>query len=103
MSRLKPCPFCGGEVKWKSGAITCDKCYLEFRKSPNTELNIKAWNTRKPMDDVLKLINRECQGYFEAGMIHERINNYETANVNFNKYKALEKIFEKVRKVIKCD
>ena len=57
-NKLLPCPFCSSEVKWRSGAIVCDKCNLEFRKTPNAELNINAWNTRKPMERIVEQL--EC-------------------------------------------
>jgi hypothetical protein len=110
---LKPCPFCGEELE-----IIAKGQYYSHKREENSEKQcfgavwvfpiddeemIRRWNTRKPMDDVLKLINRECQGYFEAGIIHKKINNYEESNIKYNKYKVLEDLFEKVRKVIRCD
>ena len=52
--RLKPCPFCGGEVKWISGNIVCEKCNLKFRYCGDFELTNKRWNTRKPMDRIVE-------------------------------------------------
>ena len=53
--KLKPCPFCGGEVGWKSGRIVCDKCDLNFKyHNSSFELTNKAWNTRKPMERIME-------------------------------------------------
>ena len=52
---LKPCPFCGGEAKWESGSIKCGFCDLKFRKhGMSYEATNKAWNTRKPMEQIVK-------------------------------------------------
>lgn len=42
---LKPCPFCGGEVGWRNGAIQCDRCRLSLRVG-SYELTNNTWNTR---------------------------------------------------------
>lgn len=45
---LRPCPFCGGEVKWEAGAITCWRCGLSFRPPPvfDHDTCVKRWNRR---------------------------------------------------------
>lgn len=60
-TKLKPCPFCGGEAEiLKNGAgcfqVYCDNCevrqYAYAHKSK--EKAIEAWNTRKPMKDIME-------------------------------------------------
>lgn len=66
-TKLLNCPFCGGEaelIKRKSNfpyihgvwCIGC-KCRTSFEKSE--EIAIEKWNNRKPVDDVLELIESE--------------------------------------------
>lgn len=56
--KLKPCPFCGREVKWESGSIKCGFCDLKFRKhGMSYEATNKAWNTRKPMEQIVKRLD----------------------------------------------
>lgn len=111
MSRLKPCPFCGEELivlqgkKYYAHDLKKNepvKCYAGtwvFRV--DDEERIRLWNTRKPMGDVLKLINNECQEYFEASMVHEERGIKNTADELYEKYKVLERLYGEVRKVIK--
>ena len=63
MSELKCCPFCGGEaILVKNGAgcyqVACDNCevrqYAYAHK--NKESAINAWNTRKPMANIVENI-----------------------------------------------
>jgi hypothetical protein len=72
MSELKKCPFCGGEActcynatekYWK---VTCLWCgiavvpqYPDVKTMPSfktKEEAINAWNTRKPVDDVMEAL-----------------------------------------------
>lgn len=82
-SELKPCPFCGGEVCleigyddetpmefWTikstkiSGGCTCEDIFVEsyyFDEDGNEKEDakqklIKVWNTRKPIDDILEML-----------------------------------------------
>ena len=63
MTKLKPCPWCNGEVRMKSNANTltaqviCDRCGVIMKKNYkgstkiNTfvkELITEAWNKREP-------------------------------------------------------
>lgn len=57
-SKLKPCPFCGGEAKKNMAKtetgelkyyISCQKCYARSRSftfTQNEEAAVKAWNRR---------------------------------------------------------
>jgi uncharacterized Zn finger protein (UPF0148 family) len=55
MSELKPCPFCGGTVGWKSGEINCIACGLRFRKRSSYEGNNEAWNERTHEQRIAEL------------------------------------------------
>ena len=63
-NKLLPCPFCGGEVGWKNGSITCDRCDLKFRYF-STGLTEKRWNTRKPMERIVEQLEEERKYSFE--------------------------------------
>jgi Lar family restriction alleviation protein len=54
-AELKPCPFCGGEVKIKSDCknyihsfywITCNECGTRQMPSIHKEAVIESWNRR---------------------------------------------------------
>lgn len=66
--RLKKCPFCGGEAELCSTGnpyevnyhwIYCKECGCKQHTSIHIEAVIKAWNTRKPMDDIVKKMEEE--------------------------------------------
>lgn len=54
MSRLKPCPFCGGEARptsWlhsesETYVIQCDNCHLDMGEFDTEEEAAEAWNRR---------------------------------------------------------
>ncbi len=51
MSKLKPCPFCGGEARlqsfYKDHCVYCRKCNASTMKYyPTKEEAIEAWNRR---------------------------------------------------------
>ena len=95
--KLLPCPFCGGEadlVKY-IGKLDCKKFAVECRNIecptlPCTEWYldkeeaIKAWNIRKPMDDIVKLLEEEMKSY--------------EADHSWNYLKGLEYAIEIVKK-----
>lgn len=77
MSELKRCPFCGGDCIYKTfevndlgdeiPVIFCNWCKVVFKVENDSpylnsqktyeyleEKNIKAWNTRTPMDKVIE-------------------------------------------------
>lgn len=68
-TKLKPCPFCGGEAMLDREAIFCDNCHVSMRiddrlynKEAETykearEQAIEAWNRRTTTeDDVLDIV-----------------------------------------------
>ena len=68
MSELKRCPFCGGEAKCCSPGnpfevayywIYCKECGTKHRASINLESVINAWNDRKPINDVVKHLDKQ--------------------------------------------
>ena len=82
MADLKPCPFCGGEVKGyldnhKKAMIECENCNMYFGVKleigcklvegwkatfDSKEELFEAWNTRKPMKAVVaELENLNCE------------------------------------------
>lgn len=77
-TKLLPCPFCGGEadlVKY-IGKLDCKKFAVECRNIecptlPCTEWYldkeeaIKAWNTRKPMDDIVARLEKESDYWLD--------------------------------------
>lgn len=70
---LKPCPFCGGEAKKVAKEIngvgylmvTCSRCgagspvfKATYRRTiDENNPAIKAWNTRKPMDEIVEKLD----------------------------------------------
>lgn len=79
MSKVKllPCPFCGGEADLVEymRKLDCKKFAVECRNIecptlPCTEWHldkeeaIKAWNIRKPMDDIVKLLEESKENNY---------------------------------------
>lgn len=83
MSELKRCPFCGGEVKlmfmneesfvdfvWDEDVgnvptwfkcYGCDSEFFHDEPIDTPEKQVKWWNTRKPVDDVLERLEKELR------------------------------------------
>ena len=68
--RLLKCPFCGGEAKMTesftgSGVfVECTNCgatTLTFYYKDRINKATKAWNNRKPVDDVLERLEESIQ------------------------------------------
>jgi Zn ribbon nucleic-acid-binding protein len=58
-NKLKPCPFCSGKAKIhydysNFALVQCSKCGIGTLHKPNEVDVVKDWNTRKPMDKVVK-------------------------------------------------
>ena len=51
-NKLLPCPYCGGEGKFKESGympefwVRCKKCFADTRICKTPDKAIKAWNTR---------------------------------------------------------
>lgn len=90
-TKLLNCPFCGGEAKtsfvFGRAGIVCTNCDANIRMylDASTEDAIKAWNTRKPVEDVLERLEKKIQ------QLH---------NVNWNA--AMEKAIEIIKEGLNC-
>ena len=79
MSELKRCPFCGGEAKLEQEKIVglytvkCKDCFaripFQFDFGEGLEVSkekaIKAWNTRKPMQNIVERLEEEKTSCFD--------------------------------------
>ena len=68
--RLLSCPFCGGEGEvheynsfWYKVGCNNQKCFLYITAQVfnSKEEAIEAWNTRKPMQNIVERIEAECK------------------------------------------
>ena len=66
MSKLLPCPFCGGEAKQTyinfQPAIKCDcgACFIpKWSDMKSDDENSEYWNTRKPMEKIKESLKKE--------------------------------------------
>lgn len=60
---LKQCPFCNRDAEIEevigfrkevvSASVTCKKCGVSTKSYATKDAAIEAWNTRKPMDEIL--------------------------------------------------
>ena len=79
--KLKPCPFCGGEVMLYTNHylgsmfhyVACYKCdaTVETVHHKDKEFVIKTWNTRKPMDKVVEQLREENKTAVGAAIIFD--------------------------------
>ena len=107
---LKPCPFCGGEAiveTEKIGkeqllyAVGCSdrECVSQGRYYTTVESAINAWNTRKPVENVIERLEKEmelaekemAECTFKGMPFYDTQNGYATAM-----YNAIEFIKEEV-------
>lgn len=69
--RLLPCPFCGGEAICIERAsnypyiygVMCIDCHCRTSFGKDTDKVIKTWNTRKPMERIVKKLEQQKQQY----------------------------------------
>jgi len=65
MSKLKPCPFCGGEATIQPEGdyheIHCEDCGIELNRRTYDE-TVTAWNTRAETE-AEKKIRKICEYY----------------------------------------
>lgn len=78
-TKLKPCPFCGGEAKiathdWgysvKDYLVYCS-CGCELKKFMSKEDAINDWNTRKPMDNIVAELQKSAdrnEAFYKANL-----------------------------------
>lgn len=67
---LKPCPFCGGEAKWKSGGpgcayVVCASCPAETDDGSMPRIR-EAWNTRAALPEVQAIVDAAVKADREA-------------------------------------
>ena len=68
--KIKPCPFCGGELRlniqgtWED---TNEKCIFYGFELANRDDDIAAWNRREPMDKVVEQLEALPKHDVEAG------------------------------------
>ena len=73
-TKLKPCPFCGGEaVVIGVSTIWCENedCGCEFTNI-NKEKLIKGWNTRKPVDAMVERLNNKLKQKNKLFLLEDR-------------------------------
>ncbi len=72
-TKLLTCPFCGGEAKIatydfgysiKEYWIYCHSCDCASGRYHSKEQAIEAWNTRKPIDDIVERLKELKMTYF---------------------------------------
>ena len=64
MSELKRCPFCGGELELTDDDYywhPFNGCFLDANHVTNNEKRIKAWNTRKPMQNIVERLREKAK------------------------------------------
>ena len=69
--RLKPCPFCGGEAICIERAsnypyiygVMCMDCHCRTSFGKDTDKVIKTWNTRKPMERIVKKLEKRQKAF----------------------------------------
>lgn len=78
--KLLPCPFCGGEAELNlflgNYLVTCTECpgaTAPIRGTTKEEA-IEAWNTRKPMQEIVERLENESR-YSEEAKEYARVNN----------------------------
>ena len=90
MNELKKCPFCGGEAKtsrvFGRAGVVCMECDANIRMylDASMEEAIQAWNTRKPVEDVVEALEEE--------RTYEDVSNDEMSCGAFNAYTNAIKI-----------
>lgn len=111
MSELKRCPFCGGEAKVFNDRIVANNAYIvectdcgcaigEYSKTP--ELAIKAWNTRKQIDDIVeRLESIEDAIYNQRLLIGDKIYKDKDAHMEARKLIYEELAYNNAIKIVK--
>lgn len=77
MSELKRCAFCGGEATLCNYYfVQCEECGVSTLTFITKEEAIKAWNTRKPMQNIaerLEEYENEAKQLGVSGMLVDMI------------------------------
>lgn len=88
--RLKPCPFCGGELKkdrWGFYVHGRNACILTCFEVEPEEEEIEKWNTRKPMDRIVEELGSQCSKTVSMGRMDGKT---LTAGFNLGILNAIE-------------
>ena len=72
-TKLKSCPFCGGEaevIKRESEypyvhGVWCKGCRCRTSFEKSREEAIEAWNTRRPMERIVEQLKEQRESYGE--------------------------------------
>ena len=92
MSELNKCPFCGGEAviqKINDSTLSfavCVECRMRTSTLQDGKTAMRAWNRRKPMDNIVEKLEEEKSdcgertGYFKGiekaiNIVKQEINN----------------------------
>lgn len=94
MSKLKHCPFCGGEAiksAFSWGNITdeytiqCSVCGVRTSVLKSEDA-INVWNTRTPMDNIVEKLEelpygRSYHDYAEKGIVHKYLERNDVLDI----------------------
>ena len=109
MSELKRCPFCGGDNVgvWHNRPVSpliadsyevrCYNCNFGLRPERLKEKAIEAWNTRKPMQNIMERLE-------EKSDFHVKLANYEMnvgTIVEMEKHKMAIDVYSKAIEIVK--
>lgn len=70
--KLKRCPFCGGEAELDIDDlgiwfVRCKKCFCRTSRSMSKFFPTVAWNTRKPMQEIVERLEERRKNLNEEG------------------------------------
>lgn len=68
--KLKPCPFCGGKAKTIENnyyVVMCKNCFSETDRYHKQEEAITQWNTRKPIEKIVRELENPYNNTVMAG------------------------------------
>ena len=115
-TKLKPCPFCGGEAEivyalhdynlWGVRCKNCDasvECSIEEDSEENA---VKAWNTRKPVDDVLERLEKLKMAEYDDSdeePEYTDVEDWYKEGESSGRYKAYHRAIEIVKEVAADD
>ena len=72
--KLVPCPICNGKANIENvfgrNGVICEDCDLMYRGKyeESVEEVVKKWNTRKPMESILKKLRKKEELEVVAGV-----------------------------------
>lgn len=80
MADLKPCPFCGGEASARKTykgtfAVSCNRLCVGQYGYDTEEEAVEAWNTRKPIEEMIAELEKDSRKYQEISDYHRLMTN----------------------------